>query len=688
MKDLEYKNAYSSVDEFFENLYNNGDEGVILKGIKFTYREVQHTYALNVMECLRDKSILLIQAGVGTGKSMGYLIPIFETINNVSKFKKVLISTSSIALQQQLLTDIDSLKKVLGIRPKVEILKGIKNYACLYRIEELLKNGKIGEKIKDNLEQLVREMKEKRSADREDLLELSDKVWNQVKLKNRGFCSGCSYASTCYYNINQERISEANIIITNHAYLSYLMRMREELLKNGKGDNLLDKVDAIVVDEAHNLEDNVRVQKELRFEDIKHLISDIRRGLGGDYTIGRGLVNKIKAFFETVERSSNAWILEQNSVRKINYDIAKFVLNDEIKNSIKVLIGTKEVPGDLVKFRMAVLKKLNTISDYNVGNNLRELDGWIRHFIDILKGSKSESIYYTVYYWDSKEKIKNIKIGYKAKNIKDTMASIYDRDIPIIFTSGTLTDINGNYEYTKDRLTLKDRPRNKKVEDSEILDSPYDFENNSLVYYNPSIPNPKNRNNSILDNLNYLNSLALEIDKLIRITNGKSLILFTSKEDMVAVYNILKGYDYPFSLLLGDGNLDVVKNKFKDEVDSCLFATGAFWEGIDIKGSSLSNLIICHLPFPVVDPVSEYKASKYSVENRFREVYLNEMVQKLAQGTGRLIRGVDDKGIVCILDSRVEKNLEEIKRVLPFSRYTSNIDDVYEFASLKINKRR
>lgn len=126
-----------------------------------------------------------------------------------------------------------------------------------------------------------------------------------------------------------------------------------------------------------------------------------------------------------------------------------------------------------------------------------------------------------------------------------------------------------------------------------------------------------------------------------------------------------------------------MKNKFENYIDSVLFSTGIFWEGIDIKGKSLSKLIIARLPFPVVDPISEYKKSLYG-DKRFSKVYIPKMLIKLKQGEGRLIRSETDTGIVCILDSRIDKYKNIVKKTLPIKKFVYNIHEVEEFVNKKL----
>ena len=129
-----YDEAQKKMDIFFERL-DNGKKYTEINGYKLSYRAGQHKFASDVMKAIRDKELLLIQAGVGIGKSMGYLIPIFSTYNNVDTFESIIISTSNIGLQQQLLMDINKLSSMLGIKIEATIAKGISNYACIAKID-------------------------------------------------------------------------------------------------------------------------------------------------------------------------------------------------------------------------------------------------------------------------------------------------------------------------------------------------------------------------------------------------------------------------------------------------------------------------------------------------------------------------------------------------------------------------
>ena len=158
------------------------------------YRESQARLSKKIMEAIKDNKILLMEAGVGIGKTFGYLIPIFYTHDNVTSFDKVIISTSSIALQEQLLRDIDTVSKMLGIEIKYGIAKGINNYACLKKIEDIRYGYRIDKETKEIMDRLASEIRRIKSSDKADLREFSEDIWERVQLRNRGKCSNCDYS--------------------------------------------------------------------------------------------------------------------------------------------------------------------------------------------------------------------------------------------------------------------------------------------------------------------------------------------------------------------------------------------------------------------------------------------------------------------------------------------------------------
>ncbi|MBQ8681755.1 MAG: ATP-dependent DNA helicase [Bacilli bacterium] len=685
----EYKVAYSKVDSFFENLYDyDYNHTININGIDFSglkYREGQNSYALDSMGAIQNNEILLIQAGVGIGKSYGYLIPIFYTYDNVKQFKKVVISTSSIALQEQLVGDIKKISKMLGIKLKVDIAKGINNYACLSKIYQQINSRSTDKKTKKILNDLANQMEKIKSSDKLDLIPISEQIWKTIQLQSRGYCSNCSYSKTCPFIKRQAVLSKNNIIITNHANLIRNILDGTELAARD--------INMMMIDEAHKMYENIQNirTQEIKLEDIKDQIEKIGWEITHKYhdtififnqsekydleTFITQLKLDITILFSSIRESAskNFYALQRNTSNREDYSIM-----DANRLSFRV---TKTVFDNLHKVLKELKLFINEINAYEYKYRIKIKTKEIEKIktiymilFDIAKQSKSKNIYWVDFYEDNK-----ITLNYVPKDNSDIIKDIFSRDIPMIWTSGTMLDSKNTYNYFCEDLGLYQigELTQRTITDGDEQISPYDYDNNALFYHNPSLAKPNDKD--------YIKDLVVEIDELIRATEGKALILFTSKKTMNKVYELLNRDKYPFKILLHkDNNTNKIKEHFAKDVNSCLFATGAFWEGIDIKGSSLSNLIITHLPFDQVDAINQYKASIYPSKDQFRKVYFPNMLIKFRQAVGRLIRSDTDTGIVCCLDSRFDKYKAEMTSSIPITNYTTNKKELYQFIDNKI----
>ncbi len=702
--DKPYVEASRENDNFFKNIEDNGS--VVINGVTLTDRSGQNKYALCVMEAIKDKRILLIEAGVGIGKSYGYLFPIFFTMNNVTSFKQVVISTSTMALQNQLLNDINNVSNILGMDINVVIAKGISNYVCLDKLNKLIRDES-DISIKDKFISIKKEMHKKQSADKSDLKEISNSVWQKIKADSRGICSGCVYSKECFYQrhlANIKKLDENNekfFLVTNHAFLAYLLKDKSNLLK---------RVDTFVIDEAHEFENNVRTVNEGKIEvkKIGDCIGSIQRTLG-DRT-SKGVIGKVTCLFSEILKTCNS--MKFNNSR---YDSDKIPFNfgKGVKDNLKIVIDSLTEYINYVNMRCSGDVKLMRF----LYNSVSELEKYLHLFMDMNTSDKDKENIYWAEFCDRDHR--KIAVYYSSRILDKELEPLFKREKEgsVILTSGTmgydknaaesdldtalraynaaknkmdfskLPVVKGFYDYFETGLGLKGIDR-----DTEFpISSPYDFSNNCLLYYNPNLISPifsptfgtdKITKSNLYEN--YIRGLVNEINRLIRLTNGKSLILFTSKLDMKNVYNAINSkYSYPFNLFIqGDNNSDKLKQEFANDTNSVLFATGTFWEGVDIKGRSLSNLIICRLPFSNLDPILEGKASSYEVKEKFKMVYYRDMMIKLSQGIGRLIRCDTDEGIICVLDSRIGKYHSKILKELNLP-YTTDFDELEEFVNIK-----
>lgn len=703
-KHTHQKSIYDSIekktDNYFNNLYlkSNGmineddledyETGVVIKN-NLNYREGQHNYALDVMDAIRNKKILLIQAGVGCGKSYGYLIPVFNTFakfsgENADSFDKVIISTSNIALQYQLIKDIDIISRELDIPIESVIAKGVNNFACIKRIEKLINSNFTFDNRREELKRILAEIREKASSDKADLTEISKNVWKDIQLCGRGYCSNCLYAKECSFHKVEQKIKVSNIIITNHAnYISNVLKSDA----NDKDEILFSKdVDMVIIDEAHKFEENlINVLKgEIRLRTIFYNLDQVCNFISDniydeDINISDYIdyINDIKErfryLFAYIKRSASIAFNKSNKNNNSITDGDRLSFNFN-KDIINIIDGLK----DKLSSIMSNFVKIEVV---DVKNKIKkeQLINWfsfVSYLLDDMSlGNDRNNIYWVSFYDED-----YINLGYVMKDKSSVTKKIFDRKIPIVCTSATMLDKDNSYSYFRKRIGLDKISRG--IEEAEEQLSPFDYDNNALFYYDLEVAVPNDTTNNIRD-------LALKIDELIRATNGKALVLFTSKTRMKEVYDLIAENTYPFKVLIqNDSNADAVREEFEHDTDSCLFATGSFWEGISIKGSSLSNLIITHLPFDNVDAINKYEAGKYKLlEDKMNNVYLPDMLIKMKQAIGRLIRSYTDTGIVSCLDSRIGNYLEEVKAISPIKNFTNDMKVIYEFVDEKVNKK-
>ena len=644
---------YEEVDSFFENLHDNET---------LEYRSVQHTMALDIVDAIKNKEILLMEAEVGSGKSWGYLVPLLYASKNNENFKGFLISTSSIALQEQLKTEIENISKMIGIDIPVTIAKGRNNFICKKRLDDYIRHHEEDEKLKE-LEKKVNSG----HIDKEEYQDIPSHIWKRINI-NYVNCYNCVYKDSCEYMLNRKKWPGSKYVICNHDLLV-------ESLKRDNNDLILQDPSILVVDEAHNLEDKVRnsYKNSISKSYLEALILKI------DFMISED---------ESLDTYEDNLIIESlNKVFRMISTKAKYKYRKNAKENIEVF--DEETSGfdlslplkeEIIKLNKMLARFINNATNYKYLDkrliaSINTLKSYASVFKDLVSDN-SKNIYWVSFLPNTKD---HITLEYVRKDIyKEASRLLGNNTYGKVFTSATMTTGSGDYSYFANNLGL-DRINGIPIIKEFPGKSPFDYDNNALLYLSDDCLSPKS-----LDRDLYLDTLASKIDELINITEGRSLVLFTSKEDMRRVYQkvTMNNYDFNIMLQTDDVSADTLKERFKEDKQSVLFATGSFFEGIDVKGEALENVIITKLPFPVVNPIIEEKASHF--RDGFREVYLPEMIIKLKQGVGRLIRSSTDKGIVSILDPRYKEYEDVILESLPFNNVTTDIEEVKDFATNKI----
>ena len=612
-----------AVNRFFDEAERNGLER----------RPGQVEMSREIAQAIMDKRSLVVEAEVGIGKSIAYLVPIVQQF--FRDRRQVVIATSTIALQEQLERDVKNVLNMIGVKTKVEVAKGMKNYICL---REARKHRKEDEEFAALYELALH------GVQRKSELSVTDKAWDKVCINSVGQkCDDCKYRNRCEYLQMRERIrcNDSIVICNQNMLVSHLINM-----ESGRGI-FKGNLSTIVVDEAHNLESKFRdaftnsfSQREISREILK--VTHNRKN-----TMSRLIIETLK-MVDTLFNFLKNDISQQQAA--VVADMRTFYYRP-----------TMEIKQLLLKLR----------------SNMREIEMKTNrrlYSLQMLRESENNSNLV----WLSNEH--GVRINVCKKDIRrDIGRLLFSNARRTILTSATLTSQNSGtlkerYGYFMDSLGCPDD-----VNISEPKKSPYNYDEHSMMYVSNKLPCPNRFNRK-----RYRREAVEEIVKLLKVTHGKTLILFTAKEDRDYVFGKLSNMGLPYKIMIqsGDSSQEHRLSAFRKNVNSVILGTGTYWEGINVEGESLSQVIVFKLPFPVPEPIMEYKMSK--VECPLMEVAVPEMVIKLKQGAGRLIRSADDKGIVSILDPRASSRLktaykEEALSSLPEKSITEKTTELKKF---------
>lgn len=645
-----WEDIMKSTLEFFDKMKQLGYED----------REGQQSMCCDIIECIRDNQDIIVEASVGIGKSYAYLIPLMY-YHKITK-RTFIISTSTITLQEQIEKDILELSKKLNIPIIVTIAKGKNNYLCQERLFHS-KDKHIKNKFKNLNEKFF-------LNDRAQVQDINDYIWNKINVEDCKF-NKCSYFWDCYFISKRDKMKETKgAVICNHDLL-----LANQRRKMNELNLLLSASEVIVLDEAHNLEDKARNSYKKSFSQLflKNIVERAyklisKRAYNIDYSEYENMESGIVKLFKEIERQAK---VESNKLIQNNVIISISDMGDCNIIYTKNLISISKILYKCLKGISASVQLYDKDkNEDSIADNFLEV---INFFKELARGKESLDLF-----WIERNKM-TYSIASCPKNIGKKIKEILfnDKDTVKVLTSATLGTMINKGDYYKYFMKSVGLIENDKLFLSDPKESHFDIENNTLLYYSNDITHYKT------DYKKYIEDITNRIVDLISITQGKCLILFTAKSDMKRVYNNLITRNLPYKIIVQkDGSSQIkIKEEFSEDINSVLLSTGTFWEGIDIKGEALSMVIIVRLPFPIGDPVVEYKKSLVKDP---MDIYLPEMIIRLKQGVGRLIRCDTDKGVIALLDSRVgdlsrarykQQVFDSIKTV----NRTNNLEDVKTF---------
>ena len=650
---------------------------------QFEYRLEQLEMLKTIQKAFTEHKHAIIEAGTGTGKSFSYLVA--GLLYAYEHDEKVIVSTNTMTLQEQLYhKDLPFLKKVLGYPFSVTISKGRNNYLCLRRFEALKKDTSLSKDELLFIASLVIWEERTTFGDKEELNlnNLETQFWHKVSSTTETcFNKSCPNFTACYYFNNRRSAQESQLIIVNHSLL----------LQHVKTDhNLLPKASALIIDEAHHLEDEAIKQftTTIDFNKLKRQVFTLTRK--------RGLTDRLSKRLELsiADHDEKEEILEQihhlNEVGEPIGELSQEIIS--LANQTTILATTGEYRlnqkqrrsqwwQDLqakisvyTSYLLTLSKKLTYLltliesnSDYETiyregAFTLSLLEEGLQALETFLNGDNDNMVY-----WLNAQNNNwggNFLCCMAYIDISKLMkASLFDFYPSVILTSATLATSNG-LDYTAQNYLLE-----KEDYLSYICTSPFDYHAQSLI----AILNHRPDYSKVND-LTYGKHIAEDLEVIIPAINGGILILFTSYAMMNRVALMLKEShnlkNYHILCHGQDGNRNSIIETMKKNLNTIVLGTSSFWEGVDISGDYLKAVIITKLPFsPPTMPIESARAEHLEKNGKSAFTYLSlpKAVLRFRQGVGRLIRSKNDKGVIIILDNRiVRKNYgKSFLNVLP-----------------------
>jgi ATP-dependent DNA helicase DinG len=609
---------------------------------EYEFRQEQLQMAHEVARALIDSEHLIVEAGTGVGKSFAYLIPAISLALKAEQ--KVVISTNTISLQEQLVTkDIPFLQRILPRDFNVVLAKGRRNYLSRRRLKNLL-NYERG--LFDTLEEVeeVGEIEEwvnlTVDGSTADLpWQPNPLVWDKVA-SDRDNCLGrqCDTYDTCFYFNVRREMQDADLLIVNHHLLFSDLAIRKD---SEEALGVLPDYDYLIIDEAHHLEATATNHASIDFSNtrVKWLLDSLSnvaklfesRQLTTEVDEAREQANTlfrtiIDAMDEVDDRGHGPTLTQRIHTRNFVRNVLDTPLSD-IAQTLKQLRDNTSTEDE----------EQEITAHHRYCERLRdELDM-------IIEQSDPDYVYWAEI--STRGRTPRILLNATPANVNQILEDhLFTVKNSVVMTSATLST-NRNFAYFKKRVGIS--------ECRELLaNSPFDFKRQVQIHIPRNMPHP---------NSNGFVPAAIEkIKHYLKLTHGKAFVLFTSYKMMDEVYDAvapdLEEIGIDTFKQGGELSRTAMLQAFREDTDSVLFGTSSFWEGVDVRGASLSNVIITRLPFEVpTHPVMEARVKQIKEEggNEFFEFSLPEAILRLKQGFGRLIRTQTDNGIVVILDPRI-----------------------------------
>lgn len=622
-------------------------EGALAQAIEgFQPRKPQVEMAQAVETAIKNNQILLAEAGTGTGKTFAYLAPLF------SSRKKAIVSTGTKTLQEQLYhRDLPLVKKALGSNKHTALLKGRSNYLCLFRLRQHSHGNVFYDK--QTLSELTQVKEWSTSTKTGDVGELHSIQEGASVLpyvtSTVDNCLGrdCPDYEECYLVKARKQALDADLVVVNH----HLFFADLALKDTGFGE-LVPEADCIVFDEAHQIPDIATEYfgEAASSRQIHELCKDIEML---QRTVLKDAEQLSKAADKLLMASADLRILFPDTPEKGNWRV--MMNRPEITSQIEKIESAFEVLYEVIKVHLGREKALDQMFE-----RAAQLRASLERLTDVERNGVS-------FWYETTPKhivlhLTPLSIAKKFNEMVTSPPRTW------VFTSATMS-VDNDFEHLKRQLGLENSV-------DMILPSPFDYPNQAVLCVPRYLPAPNHESMA-----QALCDIAKDV---VKASGGRCFLLFTSHYMMRKVSALLSKRIKNTLLVQGETSKRMLLERYLNEKDAVLCATGAFWEGVDVRGDDLTCVLIDKLPFATPDdPLLQARIEdcRRSGANPFARLQIPQAVITLKQGAGRLIRDTSDKGVLVICDNRlVSKEYGDIfLRSLPNMKRTRDLKETLKF---------
>ena len=660
----------------------------------YEFRKEQIIALDQISTSFNNNTVELIEAGTGTGKTFSYLIP--SILWAIKNNERVVVSTNTINLQEQLIgKDIPILVEAVSEQFKYSLVKGMRNYLCLLRMETLTDGQKdlFDEEELGEINDLIAWSKVTDEGSLSDLnFTPSEEVWDKISAENDSCIRAkCPYYSECFFFKHRREIASSQLLIVNHHL--FFSDLAIKIATEDDQSGVLPPYRRAIFDEAHNIVDTASshfsssVSKYGLLRTVKRLKNRGKRGeIKGLVYYCASTAMKLSEKRKNVDLINFLYKAEEVVSPRVDHIVS--LINESFDLLREFIIFTKDSEGKSGKdFNIRITEDILSKTQWETAklkfNDLkaaiRDLIDEIQHLVEMIEQSEDKteilkilvefrSIVNKLHYYTevidaffSERDDLNVKwIDFKTRNenffstvgvspidISDHLKKKLYKNLDMaILTSATLA-IDKSFEFNKSQMGLDELTSVNEL----LVSSPFNFKEQALLCIPTDVPEPYAKD--------YSQKISQYLKELLLITNGSALLLFTSYELLNTVHSNLKEelLNTDMNVLIqGTEPRNKLINKFKRIKNSVLFATDSFWEGIDVTGDSLKLVVIMRLPFKVpTNPIFEARAEYLENQgiNSFLEYFVPHAVIRFKQGFGRLIRSKTDKGVVVVLDKRI-----------------------------------